>query len=156
MRVTGNTHVFTLADAVKLMNAAEGKKELTPEVLQRDSALLGDYVLTDSQALTELDRIRSGNHALDNPNGMGLGSLAGGKLPSHPTFSNESPYYIKGLASAEGGSWDKQGLNWNYTPSKEQIKRDPDYLNRLEHYYRMEKGNGIDSITLPNSVRRLK
>ena len=149
MRVAENTHVFTLSDAVKLMNAAEGKKGLTPEVIQRDSALLGDYVLTDSQALTELERIRSGKHALDNPNGMGLGSLAGGKLPSHPTFSNESPYHIKGFASAEGGAWDKQGLNWNYTPSVEQIKRDPAYLDKLMHYYEMEKGNGIDSITLP-------
>ena len=150
MRISGNKHVFTLADAVKLMNAAEGKKGLTPEVLQRDSALLGDYVLTDSQALTELERIRSGEHALDNPEGMGLGSIAGGKLPSHPTFSSESPYHIKGFAPAEGGTWDKQGLDWNYTPSNEQIKRDSNYLNRLKHYFDREKGNGIDSITLPN------
>ena len=152
MRISEDTHMFTLADAVKLMNSAEGKKGLTPEALQKDSALLGDYVLTDSQALTELERIRSGKHALDNPKGMGLGSLAGGKLPSHPTFSNESPYYIKGFASAEGGSWDKQGPKWNYTPSNEQIKRDPNYLDGLMHYFSREKGNGIDSITLPNGA----
>ena len=151
MKISNNgPHMFTLSDAVKLLNNSYGKQGLSPEGLQTNSALKGDYVLTDTQALNELERIKSGKHALDNPTGYGLGSIAGGKLPGHPTFSNDSPYAIKGLKSAEGGEWYGSEGNWTYVPSKAQFERDPKYMDNLMGYFDREKNNGINRIILPN------
>lgn len=43
-----------------------------------------------------------------------------GKMPWHPTFSNESSYSQPG---SEGGEWNQTGINsYSYTPSKYQIQ----------------------------------
>jgi len=147
---TGNPTMFTLKDAISLANLASQHGTMSPEDLQYKSATLGDYVLTNEQALNELDRLKSGKHAPDGAEGLNSINLPGGKLPSHVTFSEESPYYIEGFKATEGGSWTKDEDGWTYTPSESQIERDPNYLSRLRDYYDREKGNGIDKIVLPN------
>ncbi len=151
MKITNNgPYMFTLADAVKLLNNSAGKQGLEPSTLQTNSALKGDYMLTDEQALNEVKRLITGNHALDNPQGFGLGSLPGGKLTGHPAFSNESPYAIQGLKAAEGGQWSGNEGNWSYAPSQSQFDRNPEYSKQLMEYFQNEKGNGINRIILPN------
>lgn len=151
MKISNNgPYMFTLTDSVNLLNNAYEKQGLSPQRLQVDSALKGDYVLTDTQALNELERVKSRKHALDNPNGYGLGSIAGGKLPGHPTFSKESPYAIQGLKSAEGGEWSGVEGNWTYVPSKFQFDRDSKYGNKLMQYFIQEKNKGINKIVLPD------
>jgi hypothetical protein len=154
MKIANNgPHMFTLTDAVNLLNNSAGSQGLVPSRLQTNSALKGDYILTDEQALNEAERIRTGKHALDNPQGLGLGYLAGGKLPGHPTFSDESPYVIQGLKSAEGGQWSGNEGNWSYAPSQSQFDRNPEYKKQLMEYCQNEKGKGINRIVLPNGRR---
>jgi len=69
-----------------------------------------------------------------------------GKLPYHPTFSNESKY---SNAQTPGGSWDhnpKEG--WVYTPSVDQMKV-PEYAEGLGRYLSREYRRGIDNIKMP-------
>ena len=73
-----------------------------------------------------------------------------GKLPSHPTFSNESKY---SNAQTPGGSWDhnpKEG--WVYTPSQEQLKSEG-YTEGLARYFQNEYGRGIDNVKMPVPYR---
>jgi len=145
-------NMLTLADAMELVNAAKNSTGLDSASLQRDSALLGNYVLTNSQAANEVNRRAKGLHAADNPGGLGLTGLPGGKLPGHPTFSDESPYAIKGLEAAEGGTWSKDKSGWVYAPSESQFKRNPNYVNELRGYFEREQGKGIDKVVLPDGT----
>jgi hypothetical protein len=73
-----------------------------------------------------------------------------GKLPFHPTFSNESKY---SNAQTPGGSWDhnpKEG--WVYTPSQEQLKSEG-YTEGLARYFQNEYGRGIDNVKMPVPYR---
>ena len=78
-----------------------------------------------------------------------------GKLPWHPTFSDQSAY--NSLATP-AGHWNEQSnsegkLGWNYQPSLWQMKQ-PDYINSLQRYYNQEAGRGIDTVTLPIPYRQ--
>jgi hypothetical protein len=69
-----------------------------------------------------------------------------GKLPYHPTFSNESKY---SNAQTPGGDWDynpKQG--WVFTPSVDQMKK-PEYSEGLGRYFSREYRRGIDNVQMP-------
>lgn len=145
--------MFTLSDMVKLADAAHGKPEDSVEAIKYKEAVLGDYLHTDASAKQKQEWLKTGSmeHGLDNPGGIdSITGKPGGKLPSHPTFSDESPYAISGFVGAEGGKWSKVGNKWNYTPSNAQFKRNPSYESALLEYFNQEKGNGIDTITLPN------
>ena len=145
--------MFTLRNAMDLAKGAQGLGNMDPKTLQYKSAVLGDYVLTDAQALVEAERMKSGKHATDN--GMGVDYLGneGGKLPGHPSFSSESPYHVKGLQAAEGGDWVQADGKWLYYPSQKQFDRDPNYNAKLQEYYRKEKGKGIDGIVMPPKLK---
>jgi hypothetical protein len=170
----GLAGMFTLSDGVKLIQAAENKDKYTPETLadvatlikarakndkytpeqvkMRD-AIYGNYLHTDDSAKQKAEWLKTGSsqHSLDNPQGIdSITGLPGGKLPGHPTFSEESPYAIKGLKAAEGGKWNNKDGKWDYTPSQYQFERDSNYADGLWNYFQHEKGNGIDRIILPN------
>lgn len=151
----GKVPMFTLADAMKMQNSSKGSSYPDPKFFQTQEALLGDYILTDKQAEYEAERRRKGEHGLDDPKGTNYVGVPGGKLPSHPTFSKESPHYIRGLTAA--GSWEKLGVDengkeqWAYMPDKRQFDR-PGFAEELIKYYHSEKGNGIDGIWMPNGT----
>lgn len=75
-----------------------------------------------------------------------------GKLPHHPTFSDESKYHT---ADAPGGSWSLANGGWDFKPTINQIQNVPGYLNSLARYYEEEKGKGIDKVTMPIPYREL-
>lgn len=144
--------MFTLANAVKLMNAADGKPVDSIEAIKANEALKGGYLHTDESAKQKQEWLRTGNrsHGLDNPNGIdSITGLPGGKLPNHVTYSNESPYSI-GLKNSQGGEWVKVNDEWSYAPSQVQFDKNSQYMSELLKYLQQEKGNGIGSITLPN------
>ena len=141
--------MFTLKDAIGLAENSKGLGNMDPKTLQYNSAIKGDYVLSDAQALYELERRAKGEHGLDNPKAVDYLGNPGGKLPGHPTFSSESPYHIKGLMASEGGDWSETTNGWQYAPSKHQFTRDPNYVHKLAEYFNREKGNGIDAIKFP-------
>lgn len=58
------------------------------------------------------------------------------KLPGHPTFSNESLYSND---ETPGGSWEKRGGKWYFTPS-DYTRR---YIGRTMEYLAGDKENGI-------------
>lgn len=81
----------------------------------------------------------------ENPDGMAdkmLTDDAGAhftdryKLPGHPTFSNESMYLND---ETPGGSWEKKGGKWYFTPS-DYTRR---YIGRTMEYLAGDKENGI-------------
>jgi len=147
--------MFTLRDAIELAKGADSHQTGLGSIekqLQYESAVLGDYVLTDKMAKNELARRAGGEHGLDNPRGTDYLGNQGGKLPSHPTFSDQSPYYIKGLSSAEGGTWTNDNGKDVYIPHPAQFSRDPGYMDKLLWAFDREKGNGIDAINLPDGT----
>ena len=130
---------MTLQDIVKLSNLAD-KDPVKAE--QYQEALKGGYLLTEEQAKNNIVRKQTGEHlpdsGTDGDTGLGLPS---GKLPWHPTFSEESPY-ANGLAAASAGKWDKLPEGWVYTPSKGQFDRSPNYGKSLAEYFVENIGNG--------------
>ena len=72
-----------------------------------------------------------------------------GKLPWHPTFSNESAYASEGNP---GGSWGNVDGKWVFTPSQQQMQT-PGYVESLAQYYAQEKGKGIDKVNMPVPYR---
>jgi len=80
-----------------------------------------------------------------------------GKLPSHPTFSTHSAY---STPSNPGGTFKTVGGKdeWVYTPAPSQMiangKYNEDYLDGLAHYFKLEKGKGIDYINMPAPYAR--
>lgn len=130
---------MTLQDIVKLSNLAE-KDSIKAE--QYQEALKGGYLLTEEQAKNNIVRKQTGEHlpdsGVDGDTGLGLPS---GKLPWHPTFSEESPY-ANGLASASAGKWSKSPEGWIYTPSKGQFDRNLNYERSLAEYFAENAGNG--------------
>lgn len=131
--------MFTLQDAVGLA-AQYGKNPTKTE--QYNSAILGNYVLTDEQAKNEVARRETGIHLPDNGKGTS-GGLPSGKLPGHPTFSTESPYSIEGLAAAQGGKWQRLPNNsWSFAPAQHTI----DTLGNdglAQYFNKYEKGNQL-------------
>lgn len=143
--------IFTLADAVKLGEAAKGKPADSVEAIKAREALKGGYLHTDESAIKKQLQMRTGDnsHWLDNPQGVdSTTGLPGGKLPSHTTYSNESPYDT-GIRSARGGEWIETKDGWGFKPSDVQLEKGSPYMSKLLEYYVNEKGNGIDSILLP-------
>jgi len=69
-----------------------------------------------------------------------------GKMPWHPTFSNESVY---SNADNAGGEWytTDEG-KWKFVPSQQQVV-EPGYAAMLAEYYQNEKGKGIDTVEYP-------
>ena len=147
MIVNGN-YIFTVRDAIGLAEHASKSDALNQQYLE---AVKGDYILPSKELVNNEERKANGTHLQDgSDSSTGLAGLAAGKLPGHPTFSRESPYAIRGLSSADGGEWNKTSKGWEYSPSQSQFDRDPAYKMKLLEYYEREKGNGIDSIKLPD------
>ena len=82
-----------------------------------------------------------------------------GKLPWHPSFSNQSAFAtntvkpIYGVPKiAEGGTWVARGENGSkkdvFSPSVFQAKQ-PWFKNNLQRYYTNERGAGIDEVNMP-------
>ena len=82
-----------------------------------------------------------------------------GKLPWHPTFSNQSAFAtntVKPMEGApqlvEGGTWVARGENGSkqdvFSPSTFQMKQ-PGYKESLQRYFNNERGRGIDAVNMP-------
>ena len=95
----------------------------------------GDYVI-DNSVIQE-----GSGHLQDGIEGNSLQ----GKLPYHPTFSNESPYASK---LGTNPHWENNNGRDVYYPTQEQMQRDG-YIAELQDYYKREKGKGIDKIIVP-------
>lgn len=132
-----NTHMFTLKDSTGLAGQ------------QYIEAVKGNYMLPTAEIVNNEARVKSGKHLGDaGSSETGVPGLPAGKLPGHPTFSTESPYNIDGFKSAQGGVWTKTNGGWDYSPSGGQLQK-PEYMSQLLQYYNINKGNGIDTISLP-------
>ena len=137
MKIGDNNYMFTLKDAAGLAGQ------------QYTEAVKGNYMLPTAEIAGNDARMKSGKHLADGgSNDTGVEGLPAGKLPGHPTFSTESPYNIDGFKSAQGGVWTKTDGGWDYAPSGGQLQK-PEYMSQLLQYYNRNKGNGIDSMTLP-------
>ena len=88
----------------------------------------------DYSMVSAFDRLSTGGH---------IGDI--GKLPNHPTFSNESLYDSK---ETPAGTWEQTEKGWGYTPSEWQANQ-PNYKEKLMRYFNREKGHGIDYINSP-------
>lgn len=140
MKIGDNNYMFTLKDAAGL--AGQQYKE----------AVKGSYMLPTAEIADNAARVKSGKHLADAVSSdTGVEGLPAGKLPGHATFSTESPYNIDGFKSAQGGVWTKTGGGWDYTPRGEQLQK-PEYMSQLLQYYNRNKGNGIDTISLPKDT----
>lgn len=146
--VGAGKQLITLQDMVGLAN---GARDSEAKRVQYDQALHGGYILSDQQALADIERQKTGKHLDDGNSGEHYLGLAIGKLPNHPTFSNESPYAVKGFKGAEAGEWEQADGKWIYKPSQSQFDKDPGYADRLNRYYNRNNGNGIDKIEMPKS-----
>ena len=146
--VGSGKQLFTLADAVGL---AQGAANDAAKNIQYQQALKGGYVLSDQQALNDIERMKTGKHLPDaGDDGRQYLGLAVGKLPWHPAASNESPYSIKGFKGAEAGDWDQIDGKWVYKPSQAQFDRNPNYTSELMNYFNNNKGKYVDSIQMPD------
>ena len=139
MKINGNNYMLTLQDVMGLaahVNTPIGK-------VMYDSAVKGNYILTPEQAAQESARRASGKHAKDSGVGLALPGLPSGKTVDHITFSNESPYAIKGLRAAQGGSWtETQNGKYNFIPSQHTVDKYGE--EGLADYFRQhEKGNTL-------------
>ena len=68
-----------------------------------------------------------------------------GKLPNHPTFSNQSVFATD---TSPGGSWSNREGRWIFNPSDKQLLT-RGYMNKLQEYFNDEYGRGIDGVSLP-------
>lgn len=71
-----------------------------------------------------------------------------GKLPWHPTFSNESKY---SNAETPGGAWGNipgAKEQWVFTPSANMMNQEG-YDQKLAQYLKNEYGRGIDKVEMP-------
>ena len=68
-----------------------------------------------------------------------------GKLPNHPSFSNQSVFATN---TDPGGSWSNQNGRWIYSPSDKQLLTNG-YIDKLQRYFNNEYGRGIDGVSLP-------
>ena len=99
------------------------------------------------------DYVKQGNTPRDArghlPDGMASKPLQG-KLPWHPTFSDESPY---STPEHPGGHWNQLPPykdKWSYQPSRYQVQQG--YTGVLANYFRnVEKGNILDKPPIPYS-----
>lgn len=143
--------IFTLADAVKLISAAEGAPKNSIDAIKYKEAVLGEYLHSDESAAKKKQWIETGSkkHGRDNPNGIdSTTGKPGGKLPGHITFSDQSPYSI-GLAAATGGHWGRNNEGDFYIPTKPQWS-DPEEQAKLKRYFASENENGM--LVSPNSM----
>ena len=148
MKVNG-ANIITLQEIVGLGTLAE-KDPIAKE--QYNEALYGGYMLTRDQAAENVNRKLSGSHLPDSQVGLWYLDLPSGKLPWHPTFSNESPY-ANGLSSTSAGEWEKKSDGWQYSPSQGQFNRDINYQDKLYEYFKHNQGTNdeqTNSIKLPS------
>jgi hypothetical protein len=134
--------------------------------------IYGDRVIPDRNNVNtrlrmyEFANLMGGDHMagdagdyvyFDGTQGNSLGHMGDvGKLPWHPTFSNESAFATNSvnqsgnnIGLAEGGQWIENGNGgYQYQPSIWQMQQ-PNYVENLQRYYQQEKGRGIDSVQLP-------
>ena len=126
----------------------------SPATYRRDVPMLpvgaaveGDYVID----LSIPQVVNEHGHSGDSLNG----STVQGKLPWHPTFSDQSPYAGNGAPRWE----EAYGLGPLgkdvYHPTIEQIQR-PGYMNELTRYFTNEKGRGIDAVEMPIPYKQNK
>ena len=142
--------MFTLSDMMSLQKAAK-TDPIAAE--QYNEAVHGGYLLTRDQANSNVARKLTGEHLPDSGEvgltGLGLPS---GKLPSHITYSKESPYAI-GLGSTQAGEWTRNGEQWTYAPSERQVAQ-PGYTDRLLGYANSGADEGLGTVVLPNNEIR--
>jgi hypothetical protein len=97
------------------------------------------------------DYVDLGNMKFDAYTGHGGDA---GKLPWHPTFSNQSAFstnFVNGepiFGMAEGGKWTSDNRGDTFYPSQWQMSR-PGYQRELQRYFDNERGRGIDNIVVP-------
>ena len=123
-------------------------RQYDPTPLPIGISIDGDYVIDN----TVSSNVNADGHMLD---GLGDVSQVQGKLPYHPTFSDQSPY-----RDASAGKWvEAYGLGPLgkdvYYPTQEQMQR-PGYSAELAQYFKYEKGRGIDDIVVPPPYKNIK
>ena len=142
--------MFTLKDLIGLSSASK----IDPIAAEQfNEAAYGGYLLTRDQAAQNVARKSTGEHLPDSGDAgsTGLG-LPSGKLPTHITYSKESPY-ATGLGSVQAGAWSKNGGSWVYTPSDRQIAQ-PGYTDKLLGYMNSGADEGLGTVVLPNNEVR--
>lgn len=142
--------MFTLKDFIGLSSASK-TDPIAAE--QFNEAAYGGYLLTRDQAAQNVARKSTGEHLPDrgDEGSTGLG-LPSGKLPTHITYSKESPYAI-GLGSTQAGEWTRNGEQWTYAPSERQVAQ-PGYTDRLLGYANSGADEGLGTVVLPNNEIR--
>lgn len=131
------------------------------------SKALSDYqngLLAQKYDVAEANK---GKHAGYNPDySFGLAALAGtnmnpddighfkdaGKLPNHPTFSNEAILSGQGLlGQAEGGQWNSNEGKHSFTPSRWQMNNmynTPEGRSFIRNYFN-KREQGVELLTHP-------
>ncbi len=107
----------------------------------------GDYIIDNTVPNT----VDANGHMLD---GLEHNSMQG-KLPMHPTFSDQSPY-----RDDTAGKWEEAYGNGPggvdvYYPTQAQMQG-LGYIENLTDYYKHEKGRGIDDIKVPPPYKSIK
>jgi hypothetical protein len=137
--------------------------------------MFGDTLYPDDRSITQKINERNFAESLGGKNTHGYGYIdmgnmninsSGhggdeGKLPWHPTFSNQSVFAdnytgqhegLKNIPLGVAGRWEERqrpGPSKDiYYPSQEQMQQ-PGYLSELQRYFDNERGRGIDDIVLP-------
>ena len=134
--------MFTMRDMVDLSNKAK-TDPIAAE--QYNEVTKGGYLLSRQQAAENEARKQGGAHIGDAGIGdTGIG-LPAGKVPSHVTFGEGSPFAL-GLAAQKAGKWIENGENdWTFVPNANRLQ-DAAYKDELARYYVKEYGNGINSL----------
>ena len=140
--------IFTLRDMIDLGNKAK-TDPIAAE--QYNEATKGGYLLSRQQAAENAARKQDGVHVGDAGTGdTGIG-LPAGKLPSHVTFAEGSPFAL-GLAAQKAGEWIENGdNNWTFVPNATRLQ-DAEYKDELARYYTKEYGNGINNLQVGNKL----
>jgi len=95
----------------------------------------GDYIRPEQDWGKTFEQLHpKGKHSTDAGRMIGENPLSSGKLLTHPTISNESPF-----AEGKGGEWTNIGGQWNFKPSLwMQSEHD---MNALKDYFKMNEKN---------------
>ena len=140
--------MFTMRDMIDLGNKAK-TDPIAAE--QYNEVTKGGYLLSRQQAAENAARKQSGVHVGDAGTGdTGIG-LPAGKVPSHVTFGEGSPFAL-GLAAQKAGKWIENGENnWTFVPNATRLQ-DAEYKDELARYYTKEYGNGINNLQVGNKL----
>lgn len=100
----------------------------------------GDYIRPQQDWGKSFDELHpNGKHSLDAGLGLGMKPLPSGKLLTHPTISNESPF-----SEGKGGTW-TQMSNGSYTYTPSQWQQQNQDMRGLGMYFKIhEKGNKLN------------